>query len=199
MALFGMKGVEALLAAQQQPMPQQMERPVDPARLAAISQPRKKGLFGGNAFRADSPLWHIMGGVGDVLTGEQVYTQGLMQQREKQRKSLMEQAQAEAEDAQWYEREKWKRANPEPVNNDTVNDYQYIEKVLGKEAADQYLRRLGDPMVNMTLPGDNFYSGPQSGLGPALGGQQPKPRRLGPVVDQIPGGPASPAPGGFPR
>lgn len=184
MALFGMKpqGVEALLA-QAQPT----QQPVDPARLAAISQPRKKGLFGGNAFRADSPLWHIMGGVGDVLTGEQVYTQGLMQQREKQRKSLMEQAQAEAEDAQWYEREKWKRANPEPRTNDTIEDFNWYKNL---PEADRQMYHKMRPVYRQG-PDWQFYPvEPQASA--VLGTELPE-------GWQIEGGPAQAAPGGFPR
>jgi hypothetical protein len=54
-------------------------------------------------------------------------------------------------------------------------------------------------MINMTLPGDNFYSGPQSKVGAALGVYQGKPVAPSDWDSAKPlGGPAS-APGGFPR
>lgn len=57
-----------------------------------------------------------------------------------------------------------------PVRNDTVEDYRFRVQTLGQEAADDWLRRSGDPIVNTTLPNGQFYSGPQSGLPTALGG-----------------------------
>jgi hypothetical protein len=168
--------------------PQQMP-PQEPAK--------KPGFFGeGGVGRG------IAGSIGDYLLQVNGMRPIYAPRMEENRRAQHEAQQAERQRAtsweDWQKRFDYERANPKSVNNDTVNDYQYIQKTLGKEAADMYLRRLGDPMVNMTLPGDNFYSGPQSGVGAALGGANPKPRRLGPIVDQIPGGPAS-APGGFPR
>lgn len=63
----------------------------------------------------------------------------------------------------------WERANPKPVNNDTIADYNFRTQTLGKDAADEWLRRGNDPFVNMSLPGGVFYAGPQSGIGAALG------------------------------
>ena len=39
-----------------------------------------------------------------------------------------------------------------------------------REAAAAKLRNQNDPLITTTLPGDRFYSGPQSGLAGALGG-----------------------------
>jgi hypothetical protein len=160
---------------------------IDPERLAAISQPRKKGLFGG-AFRPDSPLWKIMGGAGDVITGEPVYTQGLMHQNAQRQRGLMEQAQAEAENAQWYAREKWKLDNhpKEPPKPGTFEWYQ------GANPADRSQYDMYNPIV---IDGpDGRYVVPRA----ALQGQGGMP--TAPVGKLTPiGGPASPAPGGFPR
>lgn len=42
-----------------------------------------------------------------------------------------------------------------------------------REAAAAKLRNQNDPLITTTLPGDRFYSGPQSGLAAALGGGDP--------------------------
>jgi hypothetical protein len=185
MGLFGFKAPQTEQYAQG--LNDRFAPPHGDMQQAIAQAPRKKGLFG-NAFRPDSPLWHILGGAGDVITGEPVYTQGLMDRGAMRQKSLMDQAQAEAENAQWYERERWKRDNPERRVNDTEADYEYRKRVLGEQSANDWLRSAGDPPVTMTLPNGQVYSGPRSGLGAALGSGQPAPRRLGPIVDQIPGG-----------
>jgi hypothetical protein len=64
----------------------------------------------------------------------------------------------------------------------------------------------GDPIVTITLPNNQIYSGPRSGLADALTGgsaSQPPANRppIGAVVPdpRMNGGQASPAPGGFPN
>ena len=54
--------------------------------------------------------------------------------------------------------------------NDTERDYDFIAKQISPEAANEWLKRKGDPDVAMSLPGNRFYAGPRSGLGGALGG-----------------------------
>lgn len=119
--------------------------------------PRKSGFFGqGGPGRA------IAGTIGDVLLQrgglQPIYAPTMQNKQEAQR-----------ERAEWQWRKQWERDNPPPVNNDTERDYAFIEQRLGKDAAEQYLRNLGDPMVSMSLPGNRVYSGPRSGLGTALG------------------------------
>lgn len=72
----------------------------------------------------------------------------------------------------------------QPKNNDTINDYDFISKTLGKEAADTYLRNLGDPMVNIPLQNGQFYSGPRSQMGVALGTGTGAPSGLPTVSDE---------------
>lgn len=67
--------------------------------------------------------------------------------------------------------------DPKPVNNDTVNDYQFIASTLGKDAADGYLRNMaaGPPMAvenpdgtRTIYPRGAFGSAPMAS-GPAPG------------------------------
>ena len=104
---------------------------------------------------------------------------------------------AKREDWQWQEQ--YKRDNPAPSNNDTVSDYNFISQNLGAEAANQYLRNMGDPIVTVPLPNGQIYTGPRSQMGAVMTGQQGGDSEWGDPVDVIPGGGRSNAPGGFPR
>lgn len=129
---------------------------------AAPSPQRKGGVFGSGVPWADA-LYALGGAIGG--------DGGAAVQQIKQARlaPLIAAQEREAEFANWQRKEQWKRDNPQPVNNDTERDYQFIAQTIGEEAANQYLRNLGDPTVSMTLPGNRVYSGPRSGLGQALG------------------------------
>lgn len=80
-----------------------------------------------------------------------------------------------------------------PTVNDTVADYNFRVEKLGQKAADEWLARGGDPFVTASLPGGNFYAGPQSGFASALGGGQPQvmqaPAQTGaPITKQLSNG-----------
>jgi hypothetical protein len=83
----------------------------------------------------------------------------------------------------------YKLQHPEPPNNDTVNDYNYIAQTLGKDAADQYLRSKTNPIV-MTPYGPMPYSAVSGAVPTAPVG------KLTPIDD---GGPTAPPSATFPR
>lgn len=66
----------------------------------------------------------------------------------------------------------WKLQNPDPMKNDTVNDYNFRMQTLGPDAANEWLRRGNDPFISVNTP-NGFYAGPQSGLGAAMGQTAP--------------------------
>lgn len=118
----------------------------------------------------------IVGSIGDALLqhsgGQPVYAQNMMQRREMAMRSQQAAAERQAKWEDWKRQFDYEAAHPKPMNNDTVNDYQFITQQLGEDAAKQYLRNLGDPMVNAPLSDGRFYSGPRSGMGAAMGGMQ---------------------------
>lgn len=141
-------------------------------RFAAPQEQPKRSFFGqGGAGRA------IAGNIGDFLLQyngfSPIYNPAMQQQQAIGAQLAAEQRKRSQDLADWQYKEDYKRDNPDPVNNDTVNDYRFIEQTLGKDIADQYLRNLGDPIVTTTLPGNRFYSGPRSQFGQALGGSVP--------------------------
>lgn len=187
MALFG-KPLEQILAGISRPYTDRIDGAADVPLMQqqAMQAPKKKGLFG-NAFRSDSPLWHIMGGLGDVITGEPVYTHGLQQRGMLRQKSLMDQAQREADWQDWQRKKQWELDNRPPVRNDTIEDFKWFKDLPEED------RKLYQEMrpVYRQGPDGQFYrvEGQDGGgsLGPEL-----------PPGWEIEGGPAS-APGGFPR
>jgi hypothetical protein len=125
-------------------------------------------------FRRPSTAQMIAGVLGDTLAniggGQGIFLPQLAQQRQLAQQSAMAQQERGAEFADWERRKQWERANPAPINNDTIADYEFRARTLGKPAADEWLKSASDPVVTVTLPGNRVYSGPRSGLAAALGG-----------------------------
>ncbi len=144
----------------------------------------------------------IIGAIGDALLqrngGQPLYAMQMMQRRQQAMQAQQQQAQRQADLEDWQRKFDYERANPKPANNDTISDYNFIAQQIGPEAANQYLRNMGDPMVNIPLANGSFYSGPRSGMGSALGGA---PRATNPASDwdnAKPYGGASTQPAGRP-
>jgi hypothetical protein len=91
--------------------------------------------------------------------------------------------------ADWQRRQEYEAAHQAPRVNDTVADYQFLLEKLGPEQAEKFLRNRADPPRYVQGPDGQFY--------PVQTAQVP----TAPVgrLTPIEGGPASQAPGGFPR
>jgi hypothetical protein len=154
---------------------------------------KKPGFFGqGGIGRA------IAGYFGDALLRQAdmdpIYVPSMMQQRQLEAMTQQAEAERRAKFQDWQQQYDYERANPKATNNDTVADFNFMTQTLGADEAKKWLARRGDPMVNVTLPNGQFYSGPQSGLAQALGGAAqtpqaaPPPKPIGKLTPIAPGG-----------
>lgn len=155
---------------------------------------KRGGMFGGKS-----------GGIGEMIAaaingylaaggnpagqyGLQMLNQRRMMAQRQQQEDQQYQQQREDKFNDWRQQYDYQLSHEKPVNNDTENDYNYILKTLGKDAADQFLRTKTNPIV-MTPMGPMPYSAvnpsaPQAPVG-----------KLTPINE---GGPGQAAPGGFP-
>ena len=114
----------------------------------------------------------ILGGLGDVISAASGGQPSFLPQRQaqlEQQRMLQQRAQM-AQDARnadwedWVRQKQWERDNPAPINNDTVNDYNFYKDLFGEEYARQYLKNKNDPVVSIPLPGGQSFVGPRSRL-----------------------------------
>jgi len=176
----------------------------DVARYAAMPAPTQQIAAMAGQDPAYTPrartLSDKLGLLSDAFRGTDVHRRALAEQDELGFQQWQAQQAPNAKFTEWQRQKEWERANPAPVNNDTVADYNFRVQTLGKAAADEWLKSASDPVVNVTLPGNRFYSGPRSGLAQALGGASGGAAApTAPVGKLKPIGGATPrASGGFP-
>lgn len=179
--------------------------PIPALQTALATDTAPKGGF----FKDGGMGRYLAGAIGDVLL-QQSGMQPMFAPMQRQKQSdEREEAQwtrrREAENQDWTNREAWKLANQkrEPTSMErNLATFQQWGPDQRKAYAEMQQAERGDPFVTTTLPNGQFYAGPQSGLIGALTGAAPQtaqPRRLGPVVDTVPGGAGGNASGGFPR
>lgn len=150
----------------------------------------------------------IAGILGDGLArasgGEAVFLPMMAAQQRDAQRAQQEQVQwdrrrtAEREDKQWEWQNKPREDDPYTRMMRQAGIDPNSEQ--GRALYRNKVEREGDPDVMTTLPNGQFYAGPRSGLVQALTGQgapPAQPRRLGPVVNSVPGGAGGNVSGGF--
>ena len=158
-----------------------------------IPTPKKKGgLFGsgsGNIGEAISAaLLGALASRGNNPTA-QMGLQMLYQRRNDARQQ--EQAGAERENAfqDFVRREAYKAAHPSPVNNDTVQDYNFWQGVLSPEQFKEYVANKVNPPQLMNIPGVGVVQVPRMG-----GGMPTSPVGKLTPIDEGGAGPVAPRP-----
>lgn len=125
-----------------------------PVAAAAPAAPRKGFDWG-----------KLIGVLGDSLSiaggGQAQFVPNMIDQRNRQQAMNYAEQQYQRrrgdENADWMARQQWERANPKPVNNDTVADYEYIRDKLGEDAANEFLRNKANPPQYRQGPDGQFY------------------------------------------
>ena len=173
---------------------------IDPAQLMQ----RNMALGNvGQAMQPKKPGINWLGVAADFLSGmagqQGPYATSMMMQRKAQQdaEAAHQERMTGLQDWQW--KKQWERDNPDPVNNDTVNDYNFIASKYGQGAADQYMQGVYDPTVNIPLGDGRVYIGPRSGAPAAVSGAVSGGPQIQPVgkLTPIDGGPTPTASGGF--
>jgi hypothetical protein len=156
-----------------------------------------QGMFGAGKPKMD---W---AGLGQALIGGYMAGRGLpggnaiLGMANQRRQQEAEQAQygkrREDEFQDWVRKQAYQQANPNPVNNDTVADYNFWKQTLPPEQFNTWLENKINPPQLMNIPGVGVVSVPRQG-----GGQSGAPAAPGVTFTPIDeGGPAPQGPGGF--
>jgi len=117
------------------------------------AEQKKPGFFGKGGGFVD-----LLGAIGDTFSpdGPMYYPQKQRQNELMQRERMAEQQRMQGREDFIFERE-YDRANPKPVNNDTVADFEYIKNILGEDAAKKMLQNKVNPPQYRQGADGRFY------------------------------------------
>jgi len=204
-------GLQSIVAGDQPPL---MKPPFafDPSGTQ-MGQPKKPGFFGEGGMGR-----YLAGAIGDMLLQnagyDQVFAPTMQAKREQEQAQANWGLKRQAELADYAAKQKIEAQyqKPDEFTRTLIAAGIDPNSADGKAAYNARVQHWNDPMVNMTLPNGQFYSGPQSGLPTALGnggGGVPPPQAAqtktvnGETYNQVGGkwyevgGPSQPATGGF--
>lgn len=119
----------------------------------AVQPQQKKGLFG-NGFAEK------LATIGAVLTGEGANSAALqpfLLQKQMQLEQQKTARQRETEFQDYVRKAEYDRANPKPINNDTVADYNFWKSVLSPEDFQKWQQNKIDPPQYRQGPDGQFY------------------------------------------
>lgn len=143
-----------------------MQQPAMTAEPMQMAAPRKPGFFGeGGTGRA------IAGNIGDALlqfSGMQpIYQPAMADQRAMQFRAQQDAQRQQQDRANFIFEQDYKRANPAPVNNDTVADYNFWQSVLSPEEFQKWRQNKIDPPQYRQGADGRFYRIDVAPPGPA--------------------------------
>jgi hypothetical protein len=183
-----------------------LNRPIDfgpapdmgPQIAMPQAAPKKGGMFGAGKGNIGEIISAALSGY--LAAGGNPAGQMGLQMLHQRRQQAAEQAQygqrREDEFQDWVRKQAYQQANPNPVNNDTVADYNFWKQTLPPEQFNTWLENKINPPQLMNIPGVGVVSVPRQG-----GQQGGAPAAPGvtftPMEDE--GGPMPSASGGFPR
>jgi hypothetical protein len=167
--------------------------PQQPPINIAVPKVNRGGMFAnadwGSAISAALNGYLAAGGNPAGIAGlQQLHQQKMLEQRQAQEQQQYARERQDKRDDFTFEQD-YKAAHPGPINNDTVNDYQFILQQLGPEAATTFLKTKTNPIV-MTPYGPMPYS--------SVAAPQAPTKPVGPLTPIDDGGPTPTASGGFP-
>ncbi len=196
---MGSGGIFGTARRMRDPLQGILQRPqIDPETQDAVDQyaampnmpVKKPGMFGQGGLGRN-----ILGNIGDVLLQQARMQPVFAPAQQMQQRQAMEQQQSERQRKSqmetWIAQQQWKLANPEPINNDTANDYAFWQQKLSPEEFATWKRNKVDPPQYRQGPDGQFYR-----VSPGVGAAPTAP--VGKLTPIGPGGPTPSASGGFP-
>jgi hypothetical protein len=155
--------------------------------------PKKAGMFGAGKGNIGEIIGALLSGFSAAQGNPagQMGLQMLHQRRQQEAEQAQHGQRREDEFQDWVRKQAYQQANPNPVNNDTVADYNFWKQTLPPEQFNTWLENKINPPQLMNIPGVGVVSVPRQG------GQAPQ-APVGKLTPIEEGGPAPQGPGGFP-